>query len=132
MIRRTLQFSKLDANTVPSDQTAFYLTEASRCYIHGFFLSSVAMSRCALEQALRERLSRFVYPADLDRTLNGLIEVAERNKVVLSAGSIGPARDLARKCNNVMHKRPVQGGEAAFEILVGIRGLIVEMFSAKV
>ena len=131
MVKRTLKFSKLVATTIPSDQTALYIIEANRSYIQGFFLSSVAMARCALEQALKERLAAFIDRREPDPTLRGLIELAEEEKFVLSPTSIPLARKLARKCNKVMHQRPVHGEEAAFEILVGIRGLIIEIYSSE-
>lgn len=129
MVRRTLQFSSFEATTIPSEQTALYISEASRTYIRGFLLSSVAMARCALEQALKERLAQFIHRGEPDRTLNGLIELAAQKDSVLSRTSIKPARDLARKCNSVMHKRPVLGEREVFEILLGIRGLLIEIYS---
>jgi hypothetical protein len=131
MVRRTLQFSKLDAATIPSEQVALYISEASRSYIHGFLISSVATARCALEQALKERLARFTSPSDPDRTLNGWIALAEQKNSVLSPSSIRPARDLASKCNKVMHSRPVRSEPAVLEILDGIRFLLTEIYSPQ-
>jgi hypothetical protein len=129
MVRRTFQFSKLDAFTIPSEQTALYISEASRSYIHGFLLSSVAMGRCALEQALKEGLTRSNAKPDGDPGLLGLIEHAERRKAVLSPDSLNMARELGRKCNKVMHSRPVRSEEAVLNILDGIRGLLKEIYT---
>jgi hypothetical protein len=131
MVRRTLQFSKLDAATIPSEQTALYISEASRAYIHGLLLSSVAMARCALEQALKDGFARSNEHPAQNLYLRDLIKLAERTAAVLSPSSIGIARDMVYKCNTVMHSSPVRNEHVVLEILVGIRGLLREIYSPE-
>ena len=55
-VDRTMRLTKLRAATTPSKQTNYYIAEATRAYIYGLSMASVAMSRAALEQSLKERL----------------------------------------------------------------------------
>jgi len=57
-VQRTLEFSRLEAERVPSQITNTYLREAVRTYIYGLPQASVALSRSALEQSLKEALGR--------------------------------------------------------------------------
>jgi hypothetical protein len=54
--RRTLRLAGLTAKFPASPQTNRYIREATHAYIKGLPLASVAMSRAALEQGLRDRL----------------------------------------------------------------------------
>lgn len=134
MVRRTFQFSALGAITIPSEQTQHYIREASRSYIHGLFLSSVAMARCALEHALKEGLRRsgvvrFDGESLQRKSALGLIEVARNMNIVLPSDMIEDAKKWARNCNEAMHLRPERSERKVFEILLGIRFLLKEIYS---
>jgi hypothetical protein len=51
-----MKLSHLQAQEVPSQVTNTYVQEAVRTYILGLPLASVALSRAAMEQALKEGL----------------------------------------------------------------------------
>lgn len=129
MVTKTLNFSKLDAATIPSEQTALYISEASRAYIHGLLLSSVAMARCALEQAMKDGFARSNEHSAGNLYLRDLIRLSEKTGTVLCPSSIGIARDLVYKCNTVMHSSPLRKEQDVLEILDGIRGLLREIYS---
>src|ERR1019366_2419280 len=55
-VKRLMKLSRLEAVRTPSAITNGYLRESVRTYIFGFAQASVALSRAALEQALKENL----------------------------------------------------------------------------
>ena len=55
-VNRTLKLAVLESKYSASAQTNMYIQEAARAYIYGLPLASVAISRAALEQSLRDRL----------------------------------------------------------------------------
>jgi hypothetical protein len=127
LIRRTLQLSTLTAKDTPSAQTNLYISEASRAYIHGFQNASVAMSRAALEQAVKERLGR--QGDGEENMLGSLLKDAKKWKILSKTGA-ECAWDLKEKTNKVLHESPVKDEEAALEILVGVRSLLEEIYTA--
>lgn len=129
MIERTLQLSRLDATSIPSEQTTRYISEASKCYIQGFEIATVAMARAALEQAIKERFAQLNVPSS-GLVLGKLIKVAQSRNIVLSPDGINFARDLVNRCNAVMHRQPPYNKDAAWEILAGIRALLAEIYSS--
>jgi hypothetical protein len=68
LVQRTMQLSALGMKTVPSTAVSFYLREATRCFIYGFWGASVAMSRAALEQGLQNRCKWLGHSRDQSRT----------------------------------------------------------------
>jgi hypothetical protein len=126
IVKRFTQMSKLNALRIPSDQTGVYIREAARTYAYGFMQASAAMSRAALEQALKERLEYqgkriFIEFKDLikeARSLNILDDKTER-----------AVRDTAKKANSVLHAKPI-GESDAFDVLIEARGLIQQIYDA--
>jgi len=57
-VSRIMQLSRLEGTMIPSDITNGYMREAARTYIYGLPLATVALSRAALEQALKEKLGK--------------------------------------------------------------------------
>jgi hypothetical protein len=129
MVQRTLVLADLEASSTPSAQTNAYISEASRCFVQGFMLAAVAMTRAALEQAFKEAFRKLDGRETPDRNLGSLISGAERRGVILPAGLIGIAQTLNRKCNKVMHERPTATEDEAREIIFGVRALLTEIYS---
>jgi hypothetical protein len=127
LVRRTLQLSQLNARSTPSRQTNRYISEASKAYIQGFPLASVAMSRAALEQALKERLG--MQGDQHFYMLKNLLEEALKWNLLSPTGFYA-ARDLAKKCDAVLHERPVENEKEALTILSGVRSLLEEIYSS--
>ncbi|HEV2462242.1 MAG TPA: hypothetical protein VGT04_00425 [Acidobacteriaceae bacterium] len=126
MVKRIVSLSKLDPVRVPSEQTSVYVREAARTYAHGLFQASAAISRAALEQAIKEVLGlqggKSIWFQNLLKRLKqtGSVEV----------GIIEEIGKTAEKANRVIHERPTDG-QGAFEILFESRALIVQVYSAK-
>jgi hypothetical protein len=128
MVERTLLLAKFETTITPSEQTNLYISEATQCYIRGFMLAAVAVARAALEQSLKERLHEEAYQ---DWNLGQLLKVVEQRGVILPPHSVQIARDLNKRCNKVMHNRPIQSDDDAFHILDGVRFLLKEIYSPQ-
>ena len=127
MAVRVVKLSRLDAPNRPSQATSVYIQEAARTYIYGFPQASVAISRAALEQALKERLGRqgageFITYQDF---------VAEATKwKILDNTTARMVRDTAKKADAVLHEEPTdQAG--ALEVLTEARALLQQIYSAQ-
>lgn len=53
-----MRLSSLIVQDTPSETVRLCVEEAGRCYLFGFWRSAIALSRAALESALREQLER--------------------------------------------------------------------------
>jgi hypothetical protein len=78
LVHRTLQLETMATQEIPQTNGAFYLREATRCYIHGFWAACVALSRAAVEQALKEAVAKAVGATASDSKLSTLVESARR------------------------------------------------------
>jgi hypothetical protein len=125
MVGRVMKLSRLDAATSPSNTTAVYVQEAVRTYIYGFTQASVAISRAALEQALKERLGRQGDGSFIP--FQDLVEEAKRWNI-LDATTARQVRDTAKKADRVLHERPTDQ-EGTWEVLIEVRGLLQEIYS---
>lgn len=56
LVKRTMRMAQLRHRRLPSQAVNLYLREATRSYVRGLWTASVALSRAALESALREEL----------------------------------------------------------------------------
>jgi hypothetical protein len=128
LVRRTLQLAELNSRDTPSRQTNIYLAEASRAYIQGLNHASVAMSRAALEQALKEQIG-----VQGDGGFYELKEIFKRveGRQLLSKTSFLAAKDLAKKGNKVLHDSPIPSEAKAFEVLIGVRSVIEELYGGN-
>jgi len=126
-VQRTLEFSRLETERVPSEITTTYLREAVRTYIYGLPQACVALSRAALEQSLKETLGRQGSGERLG--FQGLVDQAVTWNV-LDKPTARMARNLANEGDSVLHEGPTNL-EKAREVLVGIRGLVQQIYSSK-
>lgn len=124
-VSRTMELSRLESSRTPSKTTNSYLREAVRTYIFGFPQASIALSRAAMEQALKENLGyqatgTFVGMSDL-------LNEAEGGGII-----DGPVRRMARKVANaaddVLHERPTDLKQAS-DVLVMLRGVLQHLYS---
>ena len=126
---RTVKLATLESKYPASDQTNLYLHEAAKAYIFGLPLASVAMSRVAMEQSLRDRLGYQQTDERID--FDVLVKEAQKYGLVprTRRDDGKPAiRVVNTRCNNVMHEKPVSDDEA-FEILSAARSVIEELHS---
>ena len=127
-VDRTLQLSRLQASSKASSITNGYLREAVRTYILGLPQASVALSRAALEQALKEKLAlqlsgEFIKFQDL------LKEARKWN--ILDGTMEMCARDVANAGDEVMHEKPTTLPRA-LEVLDQLRALLRHVYSVEV
>jgi len=126
-VRRTLEFSRMEAERIPSEVTNTYLREATRAYIFALPQASAALSRAALEQSLKETLGR-----------QGLGEYISFQRLVdegvacnvLDKTTAAIARKLAKDGDEVLHEKPTDLKRAK-DVLVGMRGLVQQIYSSK-
>jgi predicted translin family RNA/ssDNA-binding protein len=124
-VRRTMELSRLEGSRIPSKITNGYLEEAVRTYIFGFPQASIALSRAALEQALKEELGHQCVKTFLD--MNSLLDEAE------GLGTIDgvirkTARKIASEADAVLHEKPADPAKA-YEVLVMLRGVLQHIYA---
>jgi uncharacterized protein DUF4145 len=103
IVDRTMKLSAMAPKATPDGGVNLFLREASRCLIHGFWNSSVALSRAALELGLKHQLkSRLAGHIPTEDDLQWLLEYANQFKVIDNARfELG---DKVRKTGNkVLH-----------------------------
>lgn len=124
-VSRTMELSRLESSRTPSKTTNSYLREAVRTYIFGFPQASIALSRAALEQALKEELGHQGVKIFLD--MNRLLDEAEGGGVI--DGVIRKtARKLATEADAVLHERPADLPKA-YDVLLMLRGVLQHIYS---
>lgn len=123
MIKRTVKLTMLQAANPPSPESGVYLREATRTYIFGFWQSTIALSRAALEIALRERLgSQGAAPK-----LKDLIDLARRRNL-LDGGTYELAKRVEFAANDVLHRRS-GSDKQAWDSLCALRGVLTHVFN---
>lgn len=124
-VSRTMELSRLEGSRTPSKTTNSYLREAVRTYIFGFPQASIALSRAALEQALKEELGHQGVKIFLD--MNRLLDEAEGGGVI--DGVIRKtARKLATEADAVLHERPADLTKA-YDVLLMLRGILQHIYA---
>ncbi len=124
-VQRTLELSQMKCATIPSKITNGYLREAVRTYILGLPQASVALSRAAVEQALKEGMGyqstrTFVAMNDLlvEAQTGGVIDKAHQQL----------AREVADAADDVLHEKPTTLSNA-LDVLVKMRGVLQFIYS---
>ena len=124
-VSRTMELSRLEGSRTPSEMTNSYLREAVRTYIFGFPQASIALSRAALEQSLKEELGHQGKRIFLD--MNNLLDEAEGGGVI--DGVIRKtARKLASEADAVLHERPADLAKA-YDVLLMLRGILQHVYA---
>jgi hypothetical protein len=122
---RTMKLSRLEATRTPSKTTNGYLREAVRTFVFGFPQASIALSRAALEQALKEELGHQDKKIFLD--MNSLLDEAEGAGVI--DGIVRKtARKIATEADNVLHEKPAELAKA-YDVLLMLRGVLQHVYS---
>jgi hypothetical protein len=126
MVDRTMKLSHITPQKAPLGPTEVYLKEATRTYLFGFWDASVALSRAAVEQGLRQA-AKERFNQNL-KTLRELIDAG------LLLGLLdNPNKDLADKVvdagNRVLHRQPADETEA-WDVLCAARGVLLHLVSA--
>ena len=127
-VKRLMKLSRLEAVRTPSAITNGYLRESVRTYIFGFAQASVALSRAALEQALKENLG--LQLSGEFHTMDALLKAARKYGLLDRTMELC-ARDLAKDADDVLHEKPASDAKA-LEALDRLRGLLQHLYSVDV
>jgi len=103
---------------------AVYLREAVRTYILGLPQASVALSRAALEQALKENIG-YQGTGTFVR-MNDLLDEAEGAQIIDQTVR-RMARDIADQADDVLHEKPTSLAYA-YEVLIKLRGVLQHVY----
>ena len=128
--QRTLQLTALGTKETPSTNVAFYIREATRCYIHGFWAAGVALSRAALEQGLKEAVSRALGARAARYELSDLLAAASKLRLADPA-VLGLAVQVRLTGNRVVHARASSQGEA-WDTLTAVRAVLTALYRGEV
>ncbi len=120
VVDRAMKLSELVGQREPSALVAGSLREATRCYIFGFWAATVALSRAAIEQALRERI--YEKYAASPATLGRLIDFCEQNGV-LDGARYGMANKVKAGGDKALHGGVVSA-EDARDVIDAARGVL--------
>jgi len=124
-VSRTMELSRLEGCRIPSETTNSYLREAVRTYIFGFPQASIALSRAALEQALKEELGH--QGGEIFVDMNSLLDEAEGAGVI--DGVIRKAaRKMASEADAVLHEKPADLPKA-YDVLLMLRGVLQHIYA---
>ena len=124
-VKRLMKLSRLEALRLPSTVTNGYLREAVRTYLFGFPQASIALSRAALEQALKENLGHQL--SGEFRSMDELLKEARKYKLLDRTMELC-ARDVAKAGDGVLHEKPTTDSKA-LEVLDKLRGLLQHIYS---
>jgi hypothetical protein len=124
MAKRVEQIVPVASKGPPSGATEVFLTEATRCYIFGFWHASVALSRAALEEgfwgAMKGKL-----PSKPEK-LRDLLKSSVWSGV-LDSPSASLADEVVRTGNRVLHGNPASQ-EKAWAVLCAVRGVLSHLY----
>ncbi len=82
MVSRALRLEPLVISEYTKGSVNVYLREATRTYLLGLFIASVALSRSTLEQALEEKVSKVLQTDSKEGNLKKLVDTAGLEKLL--------------------------------------------------
>src|SRR5260370_39520656 len=129
MVKRALKPETLFIKKPIEGPVEIYIREATRAYLFGLFQASVALTRSALEQSLKENL-RAEAPmlAQTDKLLS-LWKGAELSKS-LDDSLLQFAHEVRKIANTVLHGTPC-GEQAACDMLIKTRKVSDALYSGR-
>ena len=130
LVQRTLQLETMATQEIPQTNGAFYLREATRCYVHGFWAACVALSRAAVEQALKEAVAKAVGAIASDSKLSTLVESARRLRLADPA-VLSLADEVRIAGNRTVHNKASDQPEA-WDTLVRVRAVLLALYEGQV
>jgi hypothetical protein len=127
-VQRIMQLSRVEGTTIPSEVTNGYMREAVRTYVFGLAQASVALSRAALEQAIKEKLGMQLSGDFI--SFQNLLSEAKKWHILGNDVMELWAQDVANAGDDVMHDRPTTLS-TALEVLDKLRGLFRHIYSTE-
>lgn len=130
LVQRTLQLETIATQEIPLTDVTFYLQEATRCYIYGFWAASVALSRAALEQALKEAVTKASGSPTFEAKLSKLVESAQRLRLADPA-TLSLVDQVRMAGNRAVHNRASDQCEA-WDTLTAMRAVILDLYKGQI
>ena len=124
-VNRTMELSRFDAVTIPSKVTASFLREAIQAFVFGLPQASIALSRAALEQALKENIGYQSTKTYVE--YKQLFDEAEGAKV-LDGGTRKKAEVIVKVGSDVLHERTSKTDEA-LDVLITLRDVLQTIYA---
>jgi len=129
IVKRALKLEPLFTKQSIEGSVETYIREATRAYLFGLFQASIALTRSALEQSLKENLrAQDPMLAQTDELLS-LLKGAELSKS-LDGSLLQFAHEVRKSANTVLHGTPC-GDQAAFDMLIKARKVIDALYSGR-
>ena len=110
IVRRFLKLTPALVGRIPNSEVSTYLREATQCFLYGFFQSTTALSRAALEAGVNELLQRrlgAIPNADLVDKLKQLDRFG-----ILTSEASNDAHTVRKAGAVVLHKATVSESQA--------------------
>lgn len=130
LVQRTLQLETMATQDIPMTDAAFFLREATRCYIYGFWAACVALSRAALESVLKEAIARATGSPTFEGKLSKLVESAGALRLAEHA-VLSLAEKVRIAGNRTVHKRASDQREA-WDTLRAVRAVLLALYKGQV
>jgi hypothetical protein len=127
MVERTTKLAAMIPRKTPGVGVNIYLREATRCYIAGFWESSVALSRSTLEIALKHRLKEEEGSLPLDDKFETIVENAQMSGLIDEAHR-AMTKEVFEHCNDVLRGSPANE-DLAERMLSNTRGVLNYIYS---
>jgi predicted RNA-binding Zn-ribbon protein involved in translation (DUF1610 family) len=131
LVERTMLLNDvMESKAKPERGVTLYLREATRCYVFGFWDSSVALSRAAIERALKDRLKeKLGKNMPDDDEMRQLLDYASKMRLIDNA-HFTMANKVRLAGNNVLHGSHAHENDAG-ESLANARGVLNQLYSRR-
>jgi predicted RNA-binding Zn-ribbon protein involved in translation (DUF1610 family) len=129
LVERTMRLNAMESRTNPARSVNLYLREATRCCVFGFWDSSVALSRAAVELALKDRLKEKLgklVPSNDEMKM--LLEYAQQWRLIDGA-HFALGDEVRRAGNDVLHHGSHANEDVAWHSLAAARGVLNHLYS---
>jgi hypothetical protein len=130
LVDRTMRVTAMEPGAKPECGVNLYLREATRCYIFGFWFSSVALSRAAVEEALKDRLRKESCRVGKDMPNdNNLRQLSldAKEMGLIDAAHLDLVDKVRLNGNRVLHGAPAQENDAG-DCLAAARGVLNQLY----
>lgn len=127
IVKRALTLNRIYPTNPLPDLAVGYLREATRAYLFGLVHASLAMSRSALEEGLKDSLRQFSSAFSGVTDLKDLIEAARMARLVTDELA-GEAHEVRGNGNSALHRKKCDD-KMAYESLQKVREVLEHLYS---
>lgn len=125
IVRRFLKLTPVLVGRIPSPEVSIYLREATKCFLHGFFQGSVALSRAALEAGINELLLRRLGAVPNVDLVDKLRQLDRFH--LLDPKLTDDAHSVRRAGGTVLHRSPARE-DISLETLIKARRVLMKLY----